>query len=81
MVWRTPDSPENQAAFARTRNAQGEASYPQIRMVCQMDLTSYLLTGSAFDSVANSEMELTTRRRTLSISTAIAGKSNWATGK
>jgi len=61
VVWRTPDSPENQAAFARTRNAQGEASYPQIRMVCQMELTSHLLTGSAFDSVASSEMELTTQ--------------------
>ena len=58
VVWRTPDSPENRAAFARTRNAQGEASYPQIRMVCQMELSSHLLTGSAFDSVARSEMEL-----------------------
>lgn len=58
VVWRTPDSPENQAALARTRNAQGEASYPQVRMVCQMELTSHLLTGSAFDSVAKSEMEL-----------------------
>lgn len=61
VVWRTPDSPENQAAFARTRNAHGEASYPQIRMVCQMELTSHLLTGSAFDSVASSEVELTTQ--------------------
>ena len=59
VVWRAPDSPANQAAFARTRNAQGEASYPQVRMVCQMELTSHLLTGSVFDSVAKSEMELT----------------------
>lgn len=59
VVWRTPDSPENQAAFARTRHARGEASYPQVRMVCQMELTSHLLTGSVFDSVAKSEMELT----------------------
>ncbi|WP_415843791.1 hypothetical protein, partial [Vreelandella rituensis] len=28
--------------------------------VCQMELTSHLLTGSAFNSVASSEMELTT---------------------
>lgn len=34
VVWRTPDSPNNQAAFARTRNAHREASYPQVRMVC-----------------------------------------------
>lgn len=59
VVWRTPDSPENHTTFARTRNAHHEAGYPQVRMVCQMELTSHLLTGSAFDSVARSEMDLT----------------------
>ena len=59
VVWRTPDSPENDAAFARTRNKAGEASYPQVRMVCQMELTSHLLTASAFDSVAENEMATT----------------------
>lgn len=58
VVWRTPDTPENDAAFARTRNKGGEASYPQVRMVCQMELTSHLLTASAFDSVAENEMSL-----------------------
>lgn len=58
VVWRTPDTPENDAAFARTSNKQGEASYPQLRMVCQMELTSHLLTAAAFDSVAENEMTL-----------------------
>lgn len=58
VVWRTADTAENDAAFARTRNKAGEASYPQVRMVCQMELTSHLLTASAFDSVAENEMSL-----------------------
>lgn len=58
VVWRTPDTPENSAAFARTCNRQGEASYPQVRMVCQMELTRHLLTAAAFDSVAENEMTL-----------------------
>jgi len=58
LVWRTPDTPENQEAFARTSNTHGEAQYPQLRMVCQMELTSHLLTGAHFDSVAESELSL-----------------------
>lgn len=58
VVWRTPDSKENSEHFARTGNKHGKASYPQVRMVCQMELTSHLLTQSAFDSVAVSEMKL-----------------------
>lgn len=61
VVWRAPDSPDNALAFARTRNGQSESSYPQIRMVCQMELTSHLLTASAFDSVAENEMTLAAR--------------------
>jgi hypothetical protein len=58
VVWRVPDTEDNQAVFARTANAQVESAYPQVRMVCQMELTSHLLTASAFDSVAVSEMVL-----------------------
>lgn len=58
VVLRTPDSVQNQAAFARTANASGEAAYPQIRMVCLMELSSHLLVNSAFDSVAENEMNL-----------------------
>jgi IS4 transposase len=59
VVWRTSDSPDNQAAFARTRNAQREAGYSQVRMVCQMEVTSHLVTGAAFDSVSTGEVALT----------------------
>ncbi|MCL1071946.1 IS4 family transposase, partial [Shewanella xiamenensis] len=58
VVWRTPDSVQDQAAFGRTANALGEAAYPQIRMVCLMELSSHLLVNSAFDSVAENEMNL-----------------------
>lgn len=58
VVWRTPDSEENAAAFARTRNKDAASQYPQVRMVCQMELTSHLLTAAAFDSVEHSEVRL-----------------------
>lgn len=58
VVWRTPDTADNQAAFARTANQAGASQYPQVRMVCQMELTSHLLTNAVFDSVAVNEMTL-----------------------
>lgn len=61
VVWRTPDTTENSQAFERTGNNHGKAGYPQVRMVCQMELTSHLLTNSAFDSVGVSEMVLAER--------------------
>jgi len=61
VVWRTPDTKENNLEFERTSNHHGKASYPQVRMVCQMELTSHLLTNSAFDNVATNEMVLAER--------------------
>jgi len=61
VVWRTPDTLENSQTFERTRNHHGKAGYPQVRMVCQMELSSHLLTNSAFDSVAVNEMVLAER--------------------
>lgn len=58
VVWRTPDTDENSKEFARTSSQHGKASYPQVRMVCQMELTSHLLTNSVFDSVEVNEMSL-----------------------
>ena len=43
---------------ARTANKVSEAGYPQVRMVCMMELSSHLIIDSAFDSVAESEMNL-----------------------
>lgn len=58
VVWRTPDTKENSQTFARTANKAYEAGYPQVRMVCLMELSSHLVLDSAFDSVAENEMNL-----------------------
>lgn len=58
VVWRTPDTKENEEAFGKLHNDKRESAYPQIRMVCQMELTSHLLTASSFDKVATNEMLL-----------------------
>jgi IS4 transposase len=58
VVWRTPDSPENQSEFARTTNKFHESNYPQIRMACLMELSSHLLTAASFDSIEKNEMLL-----------------------
>ncbi len=58
VVWRTPDTADNAAAFAKPRTTQGETAYPQVRMLCQMELTSHLLTQTVMDSTAVSEMML-----------------------
>lgn len=58
VVWRTPDTVENQQAFARTANGQSVSQYPQVRMVCQMELSSHLLCQAVLDSVAENEMTL-----------------------
>lgn len=54
VVWRTPDSPQNNDVFSRQKGTQ----YPQVRMVCQMELSSHLITGSAFDDYNVNEMVL-----------------------
>lgn len=58
VFWRTPDTPENDAAFPRQTHAGNPARYPQVKMVCQMELTSHLLTTAAFGTMKNSENEL-----------------------
>ncbi len=61
-LWRTPDTPENDAAFGRTANEHARSDWPQLRMVCQMEVTSHLLSGVAFGSVSEtSEVELAAR--------------------
>lgn len=54
VVWRTDDSPQNNEAITKPANTQ----YPQVRMVCQMELSSHLITGSAFDDYKVNEMVL-----------------------
>lgn len=56
VMWRAPDTPDNAAAFAKPQTRQGETAYPQVRMLCQMELTSHLLTQATMESCAVSEM-------------------------
>ena len=46
VMWRTPDT------------RQGETAYPQVRMLCQMELTSHLLVQAVMESCAVNEMVL-----------------------
>ncbi len=58
VVWRTQDTPENDAAFPRQTHAGQPGLYPQVKMVCQMELTSHLLTAAAFGTMKDSEYTL-----------------------
>ncbi len=58
VMWRTPDTPDNVAAFVKLGPQHGETVYPQVRMLCQMELTSHLLTQAVMESCAVSEMVL-----------------------
>ncbi|KTT69568.1 transposase, partial [Pseudomonas oryzihabitans] len=61
VVWRTPDTLDNRARYGSATNQQGDTGFPQVRMVCQMELTSHLLVSSAFDAYASNEMKLAER--------------------
>lgn len=58
VVWRTPDSDENRDTFKAPSNQNSEGAFPQVRMVCQMEVTSHMLIASAFDSYKTNEMVL-----------------------
>ncbi len=59
VVWRTPDTKSNDEYFSRTGNKTKISDYPQVRMVCHMELTSHLLNSASFDSVSKGEVDLT----------------------
>lgn len=82
-LWRVPDTPENDGAFGRTANQHNSSGWPQVRMVCQMEVTSHLLTGMSFDSVSvASEVDLAARlvRQTPDYSLTIMDKGFYAPG-
>lgn len=58
VVWRTLDTPENRAHYGSASNQHGDTGFPQVRMVCQMELTSHLLVSSAFSGYHSNEMKL-----------------------
>lgn len=61
VMWRTPDTAENATAFAKPKTQQGETAYPQVRMLCQMELTSHLLTQAVIERCDVNEMVLAER--------------------
>ena len=58
VVFRTPDSPENDEVFGRSANADRKSLYPQVRMLCHMELTSHLILNAVFDSYSKGEQTL-----------------------
>ena len=58
VVWRTPDTDDNREEFKSPSNQHGDGGFPQVRMVCQMEVTSHMLVASAFDSYKTNEMVL-----------------------
>lgn len=61
VVWHTPDTPENMDAFGKASNQHGERGYPQVRMVCLMELSSHLLRASVMVRYDVNEMRLAAR--------------------
>jgi len=61
VVWRTADTPDNRKAFSSGSNQYGDTAFPQIRMVCHMELTSHQLLSSEFDNYKTNEMKLAER--------------------
>ncbi|QPB82836.1 IS4 family transposase [Pseudoalteromonas rubra] len=58
VTWRAQDTPENRECFGSPSNQHGETAFPQIRMVCHMELTSHQLISSAFSGYKTNEMKL-----------------------
>ncbi len=58
VVWRTADTKENHEIFGTQSNCHRENTYPKIRMVCHMELTSHQLINSAFSGYRSNEMVL-----------------------
>ncbi|WP_165745024.1 IS4 family transposase [Pseudoalteromonas sp. Z9A6] len=58
VVFRTHDTPENKDVFGCGSTQYGENTYPQIRMVCHMELTSHQLINCTFNGQHQGEMTL-----------------------
>lgn len=61
VVWRTSDTPDNRKKYGSASTQHGETNFPQIRMVCHMELTSHQLLNSTFDKYKSNEMILAER--------------------
>lgn len=82
-IWRTPDTPENSAAYGRTANQRAVSDYPQVRMVNQIEVSSHLVTATEFGSVSDvSEVDLAAQliERTPDYSLTLFDKGFYALG-
>lgn len=50
-MWRMPDTPDYAAAFANPGTQHDETAYPQVRMLCQMKLTSHQLVQAIMEGM------------------------------
>lgn len=57
-TWATPVGSAQCCGYESSSNQHGDTGFPQVRMVCQMELTSQLLIGSAFAGYRSNEMKL-----------------------
>ena len=56
MVWRTPDTEDNRAAFGGQSNyAQHRSPFPQLRMACLLEARARLLVDAAMGCYSSSE--------------------------
>jgi len=58
VMWRTPDTPDNAATFAKPGSQHGETAYPQVHIICHMEPNSNLLTQAIREICAINEMVL-----------------------
>lgn len=58
VVWRPQETRDNEEAIARTKTAAGASPYPQVRMVCLMEMTSHLIGGAVMSCQNENEMIL-----------------------
>lgn len=58
VVFRTEETPENAQVFGRSGHIAGKSTYPQVKVVCHMDLTSHQVINSELAPYGTSEMQL-----------------------
>lgn len=59
VVLDTPDTPDNDAHFFRTRNADKESAFPQVRIAALAECGTHAIVGAAISQGSQAERELT----------------------
>lgn len=61
VVLDVPDTPENRERFGKSRNAQAESPFPQVRIVGLAECGTHAIVGAAFDTCRTMERDLALR--------------------